>query len=306
MSKDAAARLRDLLSSHAEGIHRLGEPAPVLDSALPAALAAVYRCFDGGELFHETLVIKPAGDVARVDGRYLVGEALGDDLQVDASGHLWILEKDSGEIIEEGSAFDRWLLGYVEAESELYDSDGEFLDDLYDEAGELTAERCVGRERKILKRDKQAPAPRWRLARALVRVGKIEEARRELEEVVAARPGFAWAWFDLARASERLGQVAGAVAEAEAAADADPDCEYAGYFLAHAARLAAASGASPRRAELAARARERAPGLVELHLAAARQCRADDDPSGTREHAELVLALVPGHLEGLDLARQAD
>ncbi len=306
MSEDAAARLRDLLSSHAEGIHRLGEPALVLDSALPVALAAVYRCFDGGELFHETLVLESAGNLTQVEGRYQVGEAAGDDLQVDDSGHLWILEKDSGELSEEASAFDRWLLGYVEAESELYDGDGEFRDDLYDEAGELTAEHRVCRERAILKRDKQAPAPRWRLARALVGLGKVEAARRELEEVVAARPGFAWAWFDLARASERLGQLEGAVGEAEAAASADPDCEYAGYFLVHAARLAAAAGATDRRAELAARARECAPGLVEVHLAAARQCRADDDPRGAREHAELVLALVPGHLEGLDLARRAD
>ncbi len=303
---DSAERIRAQLLGHPDGMHRLGEPATVLDSELPPSLAAVYREFDGGELFHESLRLLASREVCGVGGRITVGEVDGDDLQVDEDGTLWRQEKDSGEELREGSRFDRWLLGYVEAERGCYDDDGEFLDELFDESGEPTPDSVIRRERAILKRDRRAPAPRWRLAQALARRGELESARAELEQVVALWPEFAWAWFDLARASEQLGELDSAVDEAVAAAEATENVEHAGYFLAHAARLAARGGDDARRSELAERARDRDQGLIGNYLGAARACHAAGELEEAREHLALVLALLPGSLEALDLLRKIE
>lgn len=303
---ETAARLRDHLQRAPEGLHRLGDPAVVLDTALPAALADIYRAFDGGDLYHESLVLIPSREVARDPhtGRWHIGEVHGDDLQVDPAGAVWRREIDTDEWLEEGSRFDRWLHGWVDAEDLLLDPDGEFRDELFDDAGELTDEAAARRERRLLDRDREAPAPRWRLAQALSRTGDLAGARDHLEQVVAGRPGFAWAWFDLARISERLGELPGAIDEAAAAADADPDYPYAPFFLGHAARLAAAAGDEPRRVELAARALALDPDLARSQRAGAAERLATGDHESARELAEVAAALAPRDLETIDLLRQ--
>src|SRR5690606_14105806 len=105
--EDVASRLAAYLEGQAAGMHRLGPPAVLLDSALPGALARVYRQLDGGELFHETIVLLPSARLGRegesAEGRRHVGEIAGDELFVDESGRVWRLEEDTGEWLAEGS-----------------------------------------------------------------------------------------------------------------------------------------------------------------------------------------------------------
>jgi tetratricopeptide (TPR) repeat protein len=300
------SELRRALARHADGVHRLEPPAAVFDAALPAALAAFYREHDGGDLFHESLSILPAAHVRRQHDRFHVGTIEADDLYVAPDGAVWRLEEDTGEWIEEGTAFDRFLLGWLDAQSVLVDAEGEFRDDVFDEEGELTDAAAARRERKALDRDRGAPGPRWRLARALARAGKIDAARAELEQVVEARPRFGWAWFDLARMAEQLGELDNAHADAVAAAEADPDYEHAPFFWAHAARIAATRGDEPARAAAAARALAGNPDLPRMHREAAAASLADEQAEQAREHAALAAALAPRDLQVIALREQID
>lgn len=296
-----AQRISDLLEDDPVGLHQMGSPALMVDSDWPSPLAAVYRCFDGAELFHGAIVLSPSAQVARDDGHWSVGEIAGDDLYVTPGGGVMRGEADTDEIVPEGSRFDLWFLGAVEAEGLLYEDDGEFRDGVFDANGELLPTILARRCRRILDRDTTAPAPRWRLARALLAMGQVAAARDELETVVAGCSEFPWAWFDLAQISERLGELEGARDEMCAAAEAVPDYEHAGFLWAHAARLAHALGDEASRAGFADKAMARAPDLVREQRAGAEATLDAGDPESARLLAELAAALAPRDLTVLDL-----
>lgn len=301
------ATLRERLERDPEGVHRLGDPAHLLDAELPASAARVYREMDGAELFHESVVLDPSRTIRREGGWYRVGEAGGDEIYVSADrGEVYRLEADTGEMVPDGTGLDRWLAGFVDAEATLYGQDGEFRDGIFTESGELTAEAALRRERAALKRDRRAAGPRWRLARALVQLGRLEEARDELEEAVAAAPHFGWAYYDLARISEALGELDAAQGDAEAAAEADPEYEHAALFWAHAARIAALRGDEAARAHFADRALAKAPELA----AAQRDGAAERLKEGARDEAvelaHVALALAPRDLQALELLRRLE
>lgn len=319
-------RILSVLEGHAPGMHRLGEPAFLLDTGLPEPVAELYRHFDGAELFQETLILVPSARVERVPAGkgerrsegagartgngadrpvfYRIGELGGDDLFVDGRGQVFRREQGTDEWLPEGSALDRWLLGVIEAQELLYDAQGEFREDVFDEDGELTAEVSERMQRRLLKRDRKAPAARWRLAQALLQQDELEKARDELEQVVADAPGFAWAWFDLAQISEELGELDAALDELVAAAGARPGYEHAGFFLAHAARVAARKGDEGRRAELAARALAMDPGLVRTQREGAQATLAEGDTEAALRLAEVAAALAPRDLAVLELLRR--
>ncbi len=302
---DAATRVRERLARYAEGVHYLGPAQAVLDSALPDGLRAVWHVFDGGALFHEALMLVPSREAAADGTRWQVGEVEGDDLAVDRdTGAVWRLEQDTGEWVEEGTAFDRWLFGWVMGQAVLVDDEGEYRDGVFDEEGELLPAAAARVEEEILGRDKGAPAPRWRLARALVREGRLERARDELEELVSRRPAFAWAWFDMARIAERLGDLEAAASDMREAGSANPTYEHAPFFWAHAARLAAAVGDEAGRAEAAARALSNGPALVSIHRDAAEQSFEEGELEAAREHVALARALAPRDVAVLELARR--
>jgi hypothetical protein len=311
---DPLARLIAAVKESAAGLHWLGQPARLLDAAWPQALAEVYRSFDGASLFLDTVVLAPASQVKaerrsdpgmteaeRRATYYHVGEVEGDALCVDDRGRVWRVEEDTGEWLAEGSRLDRWLLGMLEAQAMLYDREGEFAEDAFDEDGELTAETSERLHRRLLKRDRDAAGPRWRLARAMVQQDKLTEAREQLEAVVGKQPEFAWAWFDLGRISEKLGDVGNALDEMEAAAQARPEYEHAGYFWAQAARLAQAAGDEARRAACAREALTRAPELVAQQREGARESLEAGEPEAARELIETAAALAPRDLMVLDM-----
>ncbi len=302
---DAWERIRALLKRYPAGVHVVRGPAPVVDTALPTALIELYKQFDGGEMFFETVQVTPSRQVrVGADGRTCFGELSGDALLVDEQGRVWRREADTDEVLAEGSRLDRWLWGTLEAEALLYDKDGEFADATYSELGEQLAATEIAQCRAVLRRDRKAPAPRWRLARVLAEEGKLEEAREELEEVIDLDPCFAWAWFELARCSEALGELDGALEEAVTAAEAQQSEEHAAFFWAWAARLARAVGDEPRRAELAAKALAAGPELAREQKEGAEALLAEGDVRGARELAELAAALTPRDLPVLELLRR--
>lgn len=301
---ERARAIADRLRAWGDGVHQLEPPATVLDTELPPAVAAVYRELGGGTLFFEALMLEPPAELREQDGRWQVGAIEGDPVWVDAAtGTVWRSEEASGEELEEGTSFERWLAGFVDAEATLYDSDGEYRDGVFDDAGELLPAAVIERERAALKRDRHAVAPRWRLARALARQGDPDRARGELERVVERAPGFAWAWYDLARLAEQVGDVDAAQGDMRAAAEAGAAGGYAAFFWAHAARIAASAGDEARRADAAARAVAADPGIARAQVAGARDQLESGDTDAARELARTAAAVAPRDLDVLDLLR---
>ena len=307
-----AARLAARIHEQPAGWHHVREPCALLDAELPPQLAAIYREFDGADLFHEAIVLWPSARARkRTDApgqvpNFLIGEIAGDDLVVDRRDRVFRLESDTGEWLPEGSALGRWLLGAVEAEAMLYDEEGEFAEDAFEDSGEVSLEVGLRMHRCVLARDKNAPAPRWRLARLQVIAGALDEARGHLEQVVEHTPDFPWAWYDLARISEALGERDGALEEYLQAAECRPGYEHEAFFLACAARVARALGDEDRRRLLAERATALAGDLARAQRDGAQSLldHGLDDPSDAAaalERAELAVALAPRDLSALDL-----
>lgn len=313
-SDAAGRRLTALLRRHPAGVHNLRAPAIALDTALPPSLLELYREFDGAELCHEAIVIRPSSQVAPLPATmpglgdalcYRAGEVGGDDFAVDIRDRVFRLESDTDEWLPEGSDFARWLQGAIEAEILLYDGDGEFLDNAFEESGEPTAVTRERMCRRILDRDRAASAPRWRLARSLAQSGRLNEARDHLEQVVTQSPDFPWAWFDLARISESVGEGATAIEELTRAAVCRPDYEHAGFLFAHAARVAAALGDEHERARLAGEALARDPGIERAQRDGAVSTLERGEPEAALELAQLAAALAPRDLTVLDVLRRA-
>ena len=301
-------RIVGALERWPDGMHDLGEPRVDVPLDWPAAVIDVYLAFDGGRLFGDSLTLTEIAQAPGWDdaGRLPIIDWLGEALTVDRDGKVWRDDPETGEPVCDGSRFDRWLSGAIDATALLFDRDGEWNDEVFTEDGELADATILAMAKAQVRRDPRAPGPRWRLARALTARGDLDTARAELEEVVAAAPGLPWAWLDLARLSERLGATAGAIDEAEAAADADPTHEHRGHFLAEAARLAATAGDEPRRATLAARAVTVAPGLVAAQLAGAEDQIAAGELDAAAHLVALARAVAPRDLAALDLARRLD
>jgi tetratricopeptide (TPR) repeat protein len=314
------------------GLHDVTRPADQLPSGLPEPLIDLYARCDGLRLYLDSVELRPSAEVEPVDprsgiagggdpdgfaggagvlprgidDRWVFGELEGEDLLIDARGRIWRRDESLDDLVCEGAHLDRWLAGIVDALGVLYDADGEFADGVFDDDGELVPAVGERQLRAMLKRDPGAPGPRWRLAHALLSQDRIDEARAALEEVVAAEPGFAWAWLDLARISERLGELPGAVDEARAAADAAAGHPQAGYFHAQLARLAGRAGNEPIRAAAARRAADLAPELRTAQLEGAHSSLAEGDLASARGLLDLLRAVWPRDLAVLDLARQVE
>jgi tetratricopeptide (TPR) repeat protein len=301
-------RIVGALERWPDGMHDLGEPRVDVPLDWPAAVIDVYLAFDGGRLFGDSLTLTEIAQAPPWDdaGRLPIIDWLGEALTVDRDGKVWRDDAETGEPVCDGSRFDRWLSGAIDATALLFDRDGEWNDEVFTEDGELADATVLAMAKAQVRRDPRAPGPRWRLARALTARGDLDTARAELEEVVAAAPGLAWAWLDLARLSERLGATGGAIDEAEAAADADPAHEHRGHFLAEAARLAATAGDEPRRAALATRALAATPGLVAAQLAGAEDQITAGELDAAAHLVALARAVAPRDLAALDLARRLE
>jgi tetratricopeptide (TPR) repeat protein len=299
-------RVLELLDEAEPGLHDLEPPAASLPSGLPEPLIDLYARCDGGRIFLDSVELAASADVVARGDHWAFGTLEGEDVLIDARGRIWRSDESLDDLICEGTRLDRWLAGLVDALAVIYDADGEFADGIFDEEGELLPAVGERQLRAQLKRDAQAPGPRWRLAHTLLAQGATPEARGELEEVVGHEPGFAWAWLDLAKISEKLGEPGNAVDEARAAAEAAVDHPQAGYFHAQLARLAKLAGDEPTRAAAARRAAELAPDLKAAQLEGARASLAEGDAGSARGLMDLLRAVWPRDLEVLELSRRLE
>jgi hypothetical protein len=302
-------RIVELVDDAPAGLHDLEPPSASLPKGLPEPLIELYARCDGGRFFHDTILIAPAAEVTlSAPGRWQFGTVEEDTISLDHRGRIFRTDASLDDDICEGTRLDRWLTGAIEAMALLYDDDGEFADNIFDDDGEIEP---VIREKQLrlhLKRDPAAPGVRWRLAHALLAQGATEDARNEMEQVVADDPAFAWAWLDLARISERLGEVSGAVDEARMAAESAEGTQHpqAGYFWSQVARLATQTGDDILRAEAATRTSMLAPTLKQAQLAGVRNSLEAGDTESAKGLVDLLRAVWPRDLEVLELARRVE
>jgi hypothetical protein len=302
-------RVFELVDEAPAGLHDLDPPAEELPPGLPEPLIELYAHCDGGRFFHDTITIAPAREITmNVPGRWQFATVDEDVVSIDHRGRIWRTDTSLDDDICEGTRLERWLAGSIEATALLYDGDGEFADGIFDDDGEIEP---VVREKQLrahLKRDAAAPGVRWRLALALLDQGAVEDARNEMEQVVADDPAFAWAWLDLARISERLGELKGAVDEARMAAESAEGTQHpqAGYFWSQVARLSTQTGDEILRAEAATRTSMLAPTLKQAQIAGARESLEAGDTVSAKGLVDLLRAVWPRDLEVLELARRVE
>jgi hypothetical protein len=304
---DPLDRIFAALDDAPPGLHDIVDPADELPPGLPEPLIELYARCDGARLFIDALEVVPAREAAYDGGmRWRFAVVDGDAVTVDARGKVWRADASIDDDVCEGTRLDRWLAGQVDALALLFDRDGEYADDVFDEHGEILPIMREQLLRAQIKRDAAAPGPRWRLAHVLLEQGASEDARNELEQVVADDPAFSWAWLDLARVSERLGEIGGAIDEARMAAEAAEGVQHAqaGYFWSQVARLAQRAGDGMVRAEAATKASLLAPGLKRDQLDGARERLEAGDQLSAKGLLELLRAVWPRDLEVLELAKK--
>lgn len=304
---DGLDRIIALLDTAPPGLHDLAPPSARLPPGLPEPLIELYARCDGGRIFLETIEIYAARDVTMsTSARWRFATVEGDPIAIDHRGKIWRTDESLDDEICEGTRVDRWLAGMVDATALLYDGDGEFAENVFDDDGELLPEVHERQLRAMLKRDAAAPGPRWRLGHVLLAQGASEDARNELEQAVADDPAFAWAWLDLGRISEKLGDLGNALDEIRMAAETAEGVQHeqAGYFWAQLARLAAQTGDDVLRAQAATKSSLLGPSLKAAQLAGARESLEAGDTASAKGLLELLKAVWPRDLEVLDLARR--
>jgi len=305
---DPLDRVFALLDDAPPGLHDVDEAAAELPSGLPAPLIELYARCDGIRIFVEAVEILPSREVTLEHGRWKFAIAEGDAIAIDHRGKIWRSDESIEDEVCDGTRLDRWLVGLLDSLSLVFDRDGEYADDVFDEDGEILP---IIREKQLrarLKRDAAAPGPRWQLALVLLEQGAVEDARNELEQVVADDPAFIWAWLDLARVSERLGEMGGAIDEARMAAEAAEGVQHpqAGYFWSQVARLASRAGDDMVRAQAATKASLLAPDLKRAQIEGARERIESGDKASAKGLLDLLRAVWPRDLEVLELARKVE
>ena len=303
---DPLDRLFAQLDDAPPGLHDIDHPAEELPTGLPEPLIELYAHCDGARLYVDTLEIAPSRDVVFDTGRWRFATLDGESVAIDHRGRIWRADESVDDDVCEGTRIDRWLAGEIDALGLLFDGDGEYAEDVFDDEGEIVDTVRERQLRARLKRDAAAPGPRWRLAHALFHQGAIEDARNELEQVVADDPAFSWAWLDLARVSEKLGEIGGAIDEARMAAEAAEGMQHsqAGYFWSQVARIAVRAGDEMVRAEAATKASLLAPSLKRAQLDGAKERLDAGDSASARGLVELLRAVWPRDLEVLELAKR--
>lgn len=312
-------RIEDRLLDAPTGLHAVGGPADPghLDSSpLSEEGRLLWARWDGLELLHGEVVLYEAKAIAGHtreaaaeqlvgDGDVVLGER-GRQLLV-ACADPWeegadvVVVDEDGERSPFASTVGLLVLGLLGEASVLYDEDGEFREELFDDELDQLTEAA---ERRLLRRrldfDPDAPLARYRLAQLLRRSGETRASISELGAVIKRAPSFVWARFELGRAQLSVDKRDAARREFEAAAAGASDEGMRGLFFAWAAL--ASEGEDKRR--LASAALEAYPGIVAAHEGGAREALELEEPDRARELVEVGLAVLPGHLGLLDLQRK--
>jgi len=306
---DGLDRVLALLDDAPAGLHDVEPPGEELPTGLPAPLIELYARCDGLRMYLDTVEIVPAREVESVvPGKWRFATVEGDPVAMDVRGRIWRTDESLDDDICEGTRLDRWLAALHDSLGLLYDSEGEFADDVFDEEGEILLKVRERQLRAHLRRDAGAAGVRWRLGLTLLEQGLDTDARNQLEQAVADDPAFAWAWLDLARISEKLGELGNAIDEVRMAAETAEGAQHpqAGYFWAQLARLGARAGDDVLRAQAATKSSLLAPELKRAQLDGARESLAAGDTTSAKGLIELLRAVWPRDLEVLELAKRVE
>lgn len=328
VSREEAARIEQALEKLDErlmcappGLHRPGRPADpqaLAAADLPPAAAMLWARYDGIEIGAEAMRILPLAEIedatAEAEGEGLlrpgdrvIGEVGRDLLVLPADpyeeGADVVLVEEGGERLPEASTAAHLALGLVGEAAVLYDDEGEFRDELFDEEdGELTE----AAQRRILRRrldfDPDAPRARLRLSELLRRAGELRAAASELKQVLRRAPELPWAHEALGRVKEAMGEPDEALRSYLGAAERmDPvDPELAAYFRARAARCAEGD----ERARIADKVKQARPEFAREQVDAAKVLIERGAMVEAAEVVALGLAVQPGQVELLALRRE--
>jgi hypothetical protein len=306
---------RTAVARMAEGLIRPGEPATpaqlaaaekALGRKLPRAYAAFLSSFDGADLFHESLLLCGVGPQAAraltdanqpplspllAPGELIIAEAASGDRYALGAGDdppVVHLRAGSDERWLCGSRFTCWLDALLAREQLLYDSEGEFRLEAFEEDGEeLTAPFALRQAERALRKDPDSAESQHDLGIARRRMGKLEGALEAFSRAAELDPGNPWPWFDRGRTELALEQ--DAVASFEKAAELVPGAEGA-RFLAWAARAARVAGRETEAEKLRGEALGRDE---ELAKALRRAADAAEDPDAREEAEALAEAMEP-------------
>jgi len=298
--------LEEALRRYDDGVHDEGAAATVSEvravearlGPLPTALHKLYRQWNGLRLFLDSFVIVPIDALEAITLRdapaFLVGEALGGPLWVDAAGRV-LVAGDDGESVCAGSSLEAFLAATLVREAYLVDKHGEWRD-VFD-GDELTEEVRRKRARAGHKADPHAAT--WLLETAELAFDDGDEAAAEdaLKAAVKADPGAGAAWALLAGLALRGGEPVVAEKAFATAAATTVDAELRARRWAEAARAAIAAGhdhAAHRAAALLA-----SPNGPVSWRGDAEERANDGDVDGAMQLAELAAAVGDEEAAGL-------
>jgi len=199
----------------------------VLGRPLPSQLERFLRSWDGAELFQESVRLygvengfgsllaanttdRPAGLRPRdlVFGDTSAGELLVLD-ENERVVRLRGLDDDEGapnvnatwdERWLSGTSLEAWIAATVTHDLPLYDSEGEFVLEAFEEDGlALVPNFALKLARKVLKKDPESAELHHALGVAERRNEHISEAAKAFSDAAALDPKNPWIWFDLGR-----------------------------------------------------------------------------------------------------------
>jgi tetratricopeptide (TPR) repeat protein len=300
----------------ADGLIRPGEPATTAQIAaaektlgrpLPRSYAAFLASFDGAELFHESLLLcgvgpgaarslveanQPPAPPLLEPGELVIAEAASGDRYALGAGDdppVVHLRAGSDERWLSGSSFSRWLEAVLAREQLLYDSEGEFRLEAFEEDGEeLTPPFALRQAERALRKDPGSAESHHELGIARRRMGKLPGALEAFTRATELDPSNPWPWFDRGRTELAL-EDAAAPDSFRHAATLVPGPDGA-RFLAWSARAARAVG---RQAEAEEARREALARDPEIAAGLRRAAEAADDPDARAEAEALAEAVEP-------------
>jgi hypothetical protein len=319
---------RSALADAPAGLLRAGPPADpaaiaaaeqVLGRPLPHAYDAFLRSFDGADMFHESLVVYGVGPRTfrglvpgneapgplLHPGELVIAEGAGGDrlaLSAEDEARVFRLRAGSEERWLAGSSFPRWLEAAIAREAILYDHEGEFRLEAFEEDGEeLTPTFALRQAERALKKDPGSAESHHDLGVASRRLGRLDRAREAFAEAATLDPENPWPAFDHGRTALALDSFVEAAEAFRRAAAAAPGAEGA-RFVAWAARAARQAGDLAAAEALRREAEARDPALPSS-LRRAFEAAADDEAA--RVEAEALLSVFEPSRRRLPLIEAA-
>ena len=300
-------RFRGALARYARGVHDLGDPATPealseAETKLGRALPISYRDFltqwNGGWLFHddyslfgvngtrdELRGLSVEGDLVRF------GNSPAAALFFDARGRVIARDAETDEPAVAGSDFEHWLDATMAREAVVYDRDGEFREEAFDE-GELSAAAQKKRAVAATKADPAAATWQEELGVVEAEAGNDDRALAAFLRAASLDPALASAHFAAAKILRSKGDHPAAARAFSAAGEAHREPAESAFAFAHAAR-AAAEARLTEAPTLAARAAALAPGFVAEQRTAAEHLSGEGALDEAMEHLLLAAAVAP-------------